>query len=211
MRAHHSNVAMLVAIPLALVAYLIGGVPTAYLLGRWLRGVDIRTLGSRNVGAVNAFKQLGWRIGLLVLAVDVGKGAVLTLLASAAGIGDWGVFGVVVAATVGNNWSPYLRLSGGKGLALVFGISLVMVPLLSIAALPFTAVGFFITRSVIWAFVTGAVALNALVIVGDHATPVVVTCLALTAIVVVTHLVRSMPNTRLAIRNRDIRLFGQAE
>ena len=211
MRAHYNNVAMPVAIPLAVVAYLIGGVPTAYLLGRWLRGVDIRTLGSRNVGAVNAFKQLGWKIGLLVLAVDVGKGAGLMVLASAAGIGDWGVFGVVTAATVGNNWSPYLRLSGGKGLALVFGISLVMVPLLSIAALPFTAVGFFITRSVIWAFVTGAVALNVLVIVGDHAAPVVVTCLALTGIVIVTHLVRSMPNTRLAIRRRDIRLFGQAE
>ena len=211
MRAHYNNVAMPVAIPLAVVAYLIGGVPTAYLLGRRLRGVDIRTLGSRNVGAVNAFKQLGWKIGLLVLAVDVGKGAGLTVLAMAAGIGDGGVAAVVVSATVGNNWSPYLRLSGGKGLALVFGISLVMVPLLSLAALPFTAVGFFITRSVVWAFVTGAVALNVLVIVGDHAAPVVVTCLALTGIVIVTHLVRSMPNTRLAIRHRDLRLFGQAE
>ena len=202
---------MPVAILLAVVAYFIGGVPTAYLLGRRLRGIDIRTLGSRNVGAVNAFKQLGWKIGLLVLAVDVGKGAGLTVLAMAAGIGDGGVAAVVLSATVGNNWSPYLRLSGGKGLALVFGISLVMVPLLSVAALPFTAVGFFITRSVVWAFVTGAVALNVLVIVGDHAAPVVVTFLALTGIVIVTHLVRSMPNTRLAIRRRDIRLFGQAE
>ena len=202
---------MPVAIPLAVVAYLIGGVPTAYLLGRRLRGVDIRTLGSRNVGAVNAFKQLGWRIGLLVLAIDIGKGAGLTLLASAAGIGEWGVSAVVVAATVGNNWSPYLRLSGGKGLALVFGISLVVVPLPSIAALPFTVIGFVITRGVIWAFVTGAIALNALVIVGDHAAPVVVTCLALTGIVIVTHLVRSLPNMRLAIRHRDLRLFGRAE
>ena len=202
---------MPVAIPLAVVAYLIGGVPTAYLLGRRLRGIDIRTLGSRNVGAVNAFKQLGWRIGLLVLAVDIGKGAGLMVFASAAGIGEWGVFGVVVAATAGNNWSPYLRLSGGKGLALVFGISLVMVPLLSIAALPFTAIGFVLTRSVIWAFVTGAIALNVLVIVGDHAAPVVVTCLALTGIVIVTHLVRSVSDIRLAIRRRDLRLFSQAE
>ena len=202
---------MPVAIPLAVVAYLIGGVPTAYLLGRRLRGVDIRALGSRNVGAVNAFKQLGWKIGLLVLAIDVGKGAGLALLASGAGISEWGVSAVVVAATVGNNWSPYLRLSGGKGLAVVFGISLVVVPLLSIAALPFTVIGFVITRGVIWAFVTGAIALNALVIVGDHAAPVVVTCLALTGIVIVTHLVRSLPNIRLAIRHRDLRLFGQAE
>ncbi|MEE9253465.1 MAG: glycerol-3-phosphate acyltransferase, partial [Pseudomonadales bacterium] len=148
---------MSVAIPLAVVAYLIGGVPTAYLLGRRLRGVDIRALGSRNVGAVNAFKQLGWKIGLLVLAIDVGKGAGLTMLATAAGIGAWGVSAVVVAATVGNNWSPYLRLSGGKGVAVVFGISLVMVPLLSIAALPFTVIGFVITRGLIWSFVTGAI------------------------------------------------------
>ena len=202
---------MPVAIPLAVVAYLIGGVPTAYLLGQRLRGVDIRTLGSRNVGAVNAFKQLGWRIGLLVLAIDVGKGAGLTLLAGAAGIGEWGVSAVVVAATVGNNWSPYLRLSGGKGLALVFGISLVVVPLLSIAALPFTVIGFVITRGVIWAFVTGSIALNVLVIVGDHEAPVVVTCLALTGIVIATHLVRSLPDIGLAIRHRDIRLFSQTE
>ena len=202
---------MPLVIPLAVVAYLIGCVPTAYLLGRRLRGVDIRTLGSRNVGAVNAFKQLGWRIGLLVLAVDVGKGAGLMVLSLGAGIGEWGVFGVVVAATVGNNWSPYLRLSGGKGLALVFGISLAMVPLLSIAALPFTVIGFLITRGVVWGFVTGAVALNVLVVVGDHAAPVVATCLTLTGIVIVTHLVRSAPTLRLAIQRRDLRLFGQAE
>ena len=202
---------MPVAIPLAVVAYLIGGVPTAYLLGRRLRGVDIRALGSRNVGAVNAFKHLGWKIGLSVLAIDVGKGAGLTLLATAAGIGPWGVSAVVVAATVGNNWSPYLRLSGGKGLALVFGISLVMVPLLSIAALPFAVIGFVVTRGLVWGFVAGAVALNALVIVGGHTAPVVVTCLALSGIVIATHLARSLPHTKLAIRLRDPGLFGRAE
>ncbi len=211
MSAHHNSVDMSVAIPLAVVAYLIGGVPTAYLLGRRLRGVDIRALGSRNVGAVNAFKQLGWKIGLLVLAIDVGKGAGLTMLATAAGIGAWGVSAVVVAATVGNNWSPYLRLSGGKGVAVVFGISLVMVPLLSIAAFPFAVIGFVITRGLIWGFVTGAIALNALVIVADHAAPVVVTCLALSGIVIATHLVRSLPTTRLAIRHHDPGLFGRAE
>ncbi len=202
---------MPVAIPLAVVAYFIGGVPTAYFLVRRLRGVDIRTLGSRNVGAVNAFKHLGWKIGLSVLAIDVGKGAGLTLLASAAGIDAWGVSGVIVAATVGNNWSPYLRLSGGKGVAVVFGISLVMVPLLSIAAFPFAVIGFVITRGLIWGFASGAIALNVLVIVGDHPTPVVVACLALSGIVIATHLVRSLPNTRLAIRHRDPGLFGRAE
>ena len=71
--------------------------------------------------------------------------------------------------------------------------------------------GFVITRGLIWGFATGAIALNVLVIVGDHAAPVVVTCLALSGIVIATHLVRSLPTTRLAIRHHDPGLFGRAE
>ena len=65
---------MTIAIVLAIVAaYLIGSIPTAYLVGR-VNGVDLRTVGSGNLGATNVFRTLGWKWGLLVYVVDVLKG-----------------------------------------------------------------------------------------------------------------------------------------
>ena len=191
--------------------YLAGGLPTAYVLGRRLWGVDIRMLGSRNIGTINAYKQLGWHVGTVVLIIDAGKGAAVMLAARALDIGDWGMFGVAIAATAGNNWSPYLRLSGGKGLAIVFGISLAMVPLLSLAALPVVAVSFAITRGVVWAMGVGIVALNVMVGLSDEPASVLATCIVLGWIVFFTHFGRSLPEIKDAIKQRDFRLFGRVE
>ena len=199
------------ALALAVVGYLLGGIPTAYVLGRRFHGVDIRTMGSRNVGTVNAYKLLGWRLGAVVLAVDTGKGAAAMLLAMAAGLADWELFFVAMAVTAGNNWSPYLRLAGGKGLAVVFGISLAVVPLLSVLALPAVVLAFVVTRGLVWAFTAGIAVVNALVIVSGQPVDVVVTCVVLSTIVIVTHFARSLPEIKTAIVERNLRLFGRVE
>ena len=64
-----------------LVSYLIGGLPTAYIAARMLKGQDIRKLGDRNVGAANVYRNIGPTAGLAVGAVDIAKGAVVVLLA----------------------------------------------------------------------------------------------------------------------------------
>ena len=105
-------------------AYLVGGIPFGYLIGR-LRGVDVRTVGSRNIGATNVFRTVGRKWGLLVFACDVLKGLLPTLAAKA-----WGgpALWTGVAAVVGHMLTPYMKFKGGKGVATAFGMLLGLVP-----------------------------------------------------------------------------------
>ena len=138
------------AITIAL-AYLMGAFPTAFLLGRRLKGVDIRHHGSRNPGALNAYRQLGRKAGLLVLVVDTGKGALAIFLGQRLGAPDTALYLAAVAATVGHNFSPVLRFRGGKGAATVLGISALMLWQITAVTVAFGVVLFALTRRAVWA------------------------------------------------------------
>ena len=104
------------------LAYLRGALPMAYLVARLRYGVDIRRYGSGNVGASNYMRQIGPRTGFVVGLFDgFAKGALPIVLANAAGISLWGQVGLSLAAVVGHNWSPYLRFTGGRGVATAMG------------------------------------------------------------------------------------------
>ena len=107
-----------------LVAYFIGAIPTAYIFGRWLKGIDIREHGSKNVGATNAIRVLGKGPGIVVLAIDILKGVVPTVwVARAFGIHDpMALVMIGLAAVVGHNWTVFLGFKGGKGVATSLGI-----------------------------------------------------------------------------------------
>ncbi len=146
---------------IAAAAYLGGGVPSAYVVARASRGIDIRAVGSGNVGTTNVVRQVGWRQGLVVLAADTGKGALAAGVATWAGLPDWGVYAAAMAALMGHNFSPYLRLYGGKGVAVALGVVLVVVPVLTLAvAMPAGVAVLAMTRNVVLAFAVGAVALG---------------------------------------------------
>jgi glycerol-3-phosphate acyltransferase PlsY len=202
---------MLLTTAFVFLAYFVGAIPAAYLLGRWWHHQDIRLLGSGNVGAVNAFRQLGWPTGTAVFAADVSKGAVVILAGSALGLPDWGILVGALAATVGHNWSPYIGFHGGKGVAPVFGMSLAMVPALSLLTLPLMLACLIFTRSVVWAFGVGFIELNALVMVTGQPSTTVAMCLLLSALVVVTHFYRSLPEIRAALRARNLKELGTIE
>ncbi len=107
-------------------AYVIGSVPTAYIFGRWLKGIDIRTQGSGNVGATNAFRVLGKGPGTAVLLIDIIKGIVPTAVVPEV-LGLEGtlirvVLGIV--AVCGHNWTIFLQFKGGKGIATGLGVLL---------------------------------------------------------------------------------------
>lgn len=105
-------------------AYLIGGIPFGYLIGR-LRGVDVRTVGSKNIGATNVFRTVGKKWGLLAFACDVLKGLLPTLAAKAdGGPALW----VGVACVVGHMLTPYMKFRGGKGVATAFGMLIGLIP-----------------------------------------------------------------------------------
>ncbi len=109
-----------------ILGYLLGSIPTAYVAGRLLRGRDIRQMGDGNVGAQNAFRQLGAKIGITVGIIDIGKGALAVLIAQAAGIPLVAVLITGAAAVVGHNWPVFIGLRGGRGESTTIGVLLIL-------------------------------------------------------------------------------------
>ena len=110
---------------LIVTAYLWGAVPTAYLVARYVKGIDIRNYGSGNVGASNATEHVGGRIGLAIGIFDaIGKGSLIVVIASFLDQDLAVQVGMGLAVIVGHNWSVYLRLTGGRGIATSLGVIL---------------------------------------------------------------------------------------
>lgn len=114
-------------------AYLIGAVPTAYLAGLWCKGVDVRRHGSGNVGATNAVRVLGKKIGIIVFVIDLCKGlAPVAFLAPLSGAVDPDLARILLAlcAVAGHVFTPFLGFKGGKGIATGAGALLAGFPAL---------------------------------------------------------------------------------
>lgn len=109
------------------VAYMIGGIPAAYVAGK-LKGIVITQHGSGNVGGTNAFRILGPQWGIIVAAFDILKAILIVWLSS---LIDKSVTIQIVAAAgviLGHNWSPYIGFKGGKGVATSIGVGLMLYP-----------------------------------------------------------------------------------
>ena len=114
----------------ALLGYLLGSIPTGYLAGR-MRGLDIRAVGSGNIGATNVFRTLGKTAGIIVLAVDAFKGFAACRLVPALfpGVPVENLRLVAgLAAILGHNYTCWLRFKGGKGIATSAGVLLGWMP-----------------------------------------------------------------------------------
>ncbi len=173
------------------VAYLVGSIPTAYLVGR-ANGVDLRTVGSGNLGATNVFRTLGWKWGLFVYLVDVLKGALpVLLLPAAVGVArgwPWGVaFGVLAIA---GHVRPVFLLGkgGGKGVATASGVFLALAPIPAASALVAFAVVVAATRYVSLGSLIGAVVLPVALLWQEHGpSPLVLVSASVAAFVFWTH------------------------
>lgn len=128
-------------------AYASGSVPWGVVLGKLLKGIDVRQFGSGNTGATNSMRVLGWRIALSVGVLDVLKGLLPVVIARWLGAPEWVVALMAIAATVGHCWSPFMRFRGGKGMATGGGASIGMLPWL-LTMLPLMIVIVLITRYV---------------------------------------------------------------
>lgn len=127
---------MTLPLPMALgAAYLAGAIPTSYVVGRLTRGLDLREHGSRNLGATNAFRVLGWRWAVPVAVVDIAKGALpVWLLSPLVGPAAWVPLAIGAGAIVGHVFSVFVRFRGGKGVATAAGVVLALAPLALLAA-----------------------------------------------------------------------------
>ena len=147
---------------LGLAAYLIGCVSPSYTLVHYMKGIDIRDVGSRNAGTLNSYHQLGAWWAVLVFVVDAGKGAIATLLPMWVGLPEWAVLVTAPLVIVGHNWTVLLRFRGGKGAACLIGICLALAPAATmIAVLPGVIVLYF-SKNAIVALVAGFAVANAL-------------------------------------------------
>ncbi len=124
-------------IPLIIGAYLLGSMPSAYLVARWRRGIDIRQYGSGNVGASNVLAVVSKRWSIVVTIFDIGKGALMVWIAQLLGLGVAQQATVGLAAVIGHNWPVFLRFQGGRGIFTSLGIIAVLEPWLGLIALVF--------------------------------------------------------------------------
>ena len=109
-------------------AYLIGAIPFGFLIGK-MRGVDVRTVGSKNIGATNVFRTVGKKWGLLAFFCDVMKGFLPTLIVSSLVPHPSSLpLCVAIACVVGHMLTPYMKFKGGKGVATAFGALIALMP-----------------------------------------------------------------------------------
>ena len=130
-----------------LFAYLCGSLPTAYLAGKWLKGIDIRHYGSGTVSGSMVYEHVHRWTVVPVGLIDIAKAALPTYLALRLGLGETGAAVVGIAAIVGHNWSVFLKFAGGRGISPFLGVLLVLFPWGDLWLLGFLAAGFLLGDS----------------------------------------------------------------
>ena len=116
------------------VAFLLGSIPSGVVLSRALMGRDVREIGSGNFGAANVARAGGFRLGIAVALIDILKGVIPVAIGLAAGLDHTGLAVVALLAVIGHDFSIFLRLKGGKGVATTLGVALVLMPAVALLA-----------------------------------------------------------------------------
>ena len=120
---------------LCIGAYLLGSVPAAYLAVKWSRGIDIRTIGTGNVGASNVMRAGPKWLAIPVALFDIGKGALMVWIAQLLGLDAAQQVTVGILAIVGHNWPVFLKFRGGRGVFASLGVITMLSPKLGLIIL----------------------------------------------------------------------------
>lgn len=157
-----------------LFGYGIGSLPIGYLLATRIRGIDLRRVGSGNVGATNVYRSAGLAFALLVMTLDMAKGAGSVLLVARDASGGAAPVAAGVAAVIGHVYPVWLRFRGGKGVATAAGVFAVLAPFATLLAASVFLVTVWITRYVSLGSVVASAALPTLAWIANAPLPVVV-------------------------------------
>jgi acyl phosphate:glycerol-3-phosphate acyltransferase len=186
-------VPVLTYIVTALVAYLLGSIPTGFLVAK-ARGVDIRTVGSGNIGATNAFRVLGKGFGIFVLLMDALKGWVAVevgahVMAKLLPGPDPEYLAITagIAAILGHNFTCWLHFKGGKGIATSAGVLIALVPLALVIILSIFIIFFVTTRYVSVGSIAAAFALPFATWFTQHDIGLTVVMTAIGALAILKH------------------------
>ncbi|TVQ47544.1 MAG: glycerol-3-phosphate 1-O-acyltransferase [Gloeocapsa sp. DLM2.Bin57] len=157
---------LLVAIGLVLLGYLLGSIPTGYWIAKYLKGIDIREVGSGSTGATNVLRSVGKTAALIVFVVDLTKGMIaIALIPFFNQIipptwQTWLIVAVGLAAIIGHSKSIWLNFQGGKSVATSLGVFLIINPIVALGCLGVFLIVLGISRIVSLSSICGAIALN---------------------------------------------------
>ena len=169
------------------LGYLLGSIPSGWLAGRWLKGIDLRELGSGSTGATNVLRQVGKGPALVVFLIDVGKGAAAVLLARALGLGDWIQVLAGLTALAGHIWPVWLGFKGGKAVATGLGLFLGLAWPVGLASFGVFLAVFSLSRYVSLASVLAAISLPLLMAAGTSSNANLVVALVAMLLVLWRH------------------------
>lgn len=165
---------MTVALPL-LASYLVGAIPTSYLVSRAVAGIDLRQHGSKNLGATNLYRVLGWKYAVPVGLFDALKGVIPVLVfAPRASASELFALACGLAAVVGHVFSVFVRFKGGKGVATAAGVIIALHPLALAGCAAMWALVTFASGYVSLGSIMAAAVLPVLVALTDPETPTLI-------------------------------------
>jgi glycerol-3-phosphate acyltransferase PlsY len=184
--------------------YLIGSVPFAQLLSR-RRGIDLRRVGSGNVGASNVLRTSGVRIAVLAMCLDSFKGALAVLLVDRIAASPGAAVAAGVASIIGHIYPLWLRFRGGKGVATAAGVFAVITPAaVGVAGVVFLA-AVWLTRYISVGSLAGTVALASLTVLGDYPAAVALGATVSASVILYRHranILRLMSGTERRVGQR---------
>lgn len=168
-------------------AYFIGAIPFAFLVPRLVAGIDVRTAGSRNVGAANVLRTTRAAVAVAVLLLDVAKGTAAVALAAALGA-DIGIQSAAgAAAIVGHVYPFWLRLHGGKGVAVACGAFTVLAPMATAVCVAVFAAAVWASGYISFGSIIATALLAPATILFDSDLPVTVSAAGVAALILFRH------------------------
>lgn len=206
---------MLWIIPAILVSYLIGSIPTAYIFGRVLKGIDIRRVGSGNVGATNASRVLGKKVGVIILFLDILKGLLPVIFLgdfiTSRAMSNQELLRIILGLSciIGHNWTIFLGFKGGKGIATTLGVLLGLTA--RVAGLKIVLIWVILTwliafipfRIVSLSSVISGISLPVYTALFKQSKIIFVSSIVLAAFIILRH----KPNLKRLIQGKENRLF----
>ncbi len=172
---------------LFLMSYLLGAIPTAFIVGKMAKGIDIRQHGSGNIGTTNAFRVLGIKPALMVLVVDIIKGFLGVKLGFLLIGTEWAAIFGGISAVAGHNWPIYLRFKGGKGVATACGVIIALAPKVILLLILIWVVIIWITKYVSLASVIAAFSAPIAFLLFKQPVPYVIFSFIVAAFVIYRH------------------------
>ncbi|MBA3271098.1 MAG: glycerol-3-phosphate 1-O-acyltransferase PlsY [Acidobacteria bacterium] len=175
------------AVAPVLLGYGLGSLPLGYLVASRLKGIDLRRVGSGNVGAANVYRTTGLAMAMLVVCVDVAKGASSVLFAAGLTTGVAQPVAAGVAAILGHIYPVWLRFQGGKGVATACGVFWMLAPLATAVAATLFVGTVWLTRYVSLGSIVAVMALPPLAWVTDKSVSVVAGAAVAAVVIVQRH------------------------